>query len=364
LQFAICNRTIRRGFSLIELSVGLFASSFLIIGISGSVFMATQANRTDIGPFRNSNAAASALDDAGRELAYATALRSVTANRSIEVEIPDRTGDNVNDVVKYQWSGTAGAPLQRIFNNGTATNTITSLQSFALATTTETKTNQGLGAVTLTSGDIAWYADTSASLESTYNIDASSGIGTDYLPSLPDGTTTWSINRVDVKCNRTGTTDGIVKVRIWTADSSWKPNTMLAEQSVNEASLASSAGWYTVLFSPAPTLAASQRACVTVQYASGTGTAMQIRYDALADLWSQGSIWKMTTANGGSSWSQSSTQKLLIQIRGFYTYPGIGIVDITNTSLTGVLLEAQAGTDFNARMRSAVRTRNKPAVTP
>src|SRR5688572_19429792 len=82
----------RAGFTLIEVSVGLIASTVLLMGLTGSLFLAAQANRTDLGPFRNSSQAAFALDEVTRELSYATKIRSVTAGRSVEVEVPDRTG--------------------------------------------------------------------------------------------------------------------------------------------------------------------------------------------------------------------------------------------------------------------------------
>jgi hypothetical protein len=295
--------TRRGGFTLIEVSAGLIASAFLLAGLAGSIFLATQANRTDLGPFRNSSAAAFALDEVTRELSYATKVRSVTPGRSVEVEVPDRTGDGAADVVRYEWSGTAGAPLQRQFNGGAST-TAGSLQAFDLQTTSKTVTEQMIGSITNTSGQGLWYDKSSAQFfEGSVGLDVGEGVGTDFLPKLPDGAMNWTLQRVDVRCQQNGLATGVVKARIWTADGNRKPATLLAEQTINEWNLDTSYSWYTVNFSPAPTVGVSQRVCITFQYSSGSNTVIQIR----EDVFGLGlPFWRLSTTNGGTSWGQST----------------------------------------------------------
>ena len=347
----------RGGFTLIELSVGLIASSILLIGLTGSLFLATQANRTDLGPFRNSSAAAFALDEVTRELSYATKVRSVTPGRSIEVEIPDRTGDGAADVVRYEWSGTAGAPLQRGFNGGTASNVVASLQAFDLQATSRTVTEQMIGNITNTSGVVRWYDKSSSQLaEGSTSLDWGEGVGTDFIPKLPEGATTWTPTWIEVRCQSNGSETGVIKARIWTADANRKPATLLAEETINEWDLDSSYSWHAVNFSPAPTVSVSQRLCITFQYHSGSNTVMQIREDELGVGLP---YWKLSTTNGGSSWTQAGDKALYLRIHGTYTYPMGGIVDVNRTYQTSVGLEAQAGTDTTTRMSSTARLRNQ-----
>jgi prepilin-type N-terminal cleavage/methylation domain-containing protein len=287
----------RGGFTLLELSVGLIASSILLLGLTGSLFLATQANRLDLGPFRNSSAGAFALDEVTRELSYATKVRAVTPGRSVEVEVPDRTGDGAADVVKYEWSGTAGAPLTRRFNGGPASNVAAALQAFDLQTTSRTVTEQMIGNITNTSGPALWYEKSSSTLlEGSVSISSGDGFGLDFIPKLPEGATNWTLIGVDVRCQAVGTASSVIKARVWTADGNRKPATMLAEETVNEWDLPSPYDWHTVIFSPAPTLSVSQRACITFQHSSGSNTAMQIREDALAVL---PPFLRLSTGNGG-----------------------------------------------------------------
>ncbi|HVJ86031.1 MAG TPA: hypothetical protein VM452_10335 [Caulifigura sp.] len=349
----------RDGFSLLELSVGLIASSILLVGLSGSLYIATQANRVDIGTFRNSSQSAYALDEVTRELSYATAVRSITPGRSIEVEIPDRTGDGAADVLRYEWSGAAGAPLQRTFNRAASTSVISSLQAFDLQATSRLAIEQAIGTIAGVSGNYLWYDKSSALwFEDTAQLQASMGVGTDFLPKLPEGALNWAITRVDVRCQNYNTASGSSKARIWTADGSRKPSVLLSEVVIDEASLGTSMNWYTVNFSPAPTLSPGQRACITFQFNAGTGIVMQLRYDSFGVQ----PFSMLNTDNGGTSWSQSSTSALYLRIYGTYTYPMDGVVDVTKTYQTTLGMDAQVGSDSAARMTGSARFRNQVAA--
>lgn len=350
----------RPAFTLIEVSVGLIASSFLLLGMAGSLYVATQANRVDLGPFRNSSQAAYALDEVTRELSYATAVRSVTAGRSIEVDIPDRTGDGVADVLRYEWSGTASAPLQRVFNGGAATSVMPVLQAFNLQSTSRTVTEQAIGTITTTSGEIRWYEKSGGWFESTASLDWGAGLGTDFLPKLPQGAQTWTLTKVDVRCESSGTESGVVKARLWTADANRKPATLLSEATINEWNLDDDMNWYTVSFSPTPTFSASQRACITFQYHSGSGTVMRLEYDNFGFQ----PYWMLATDNGGGSWSQLTEKALFLRVHGTYTYPMGAVVDVTKTYHATLGLEAQAGSDTATRMSSSARYRNRLEAAP
>ncbi len=350
----------RHGFTLIEVSVGLIASSFLLLGMAGSLYVATQANRVDLGPFRNSSQAAYALDEVTRELSYATAVRSVMAARSVEVDIPDRTGDGVADVLRYEWSGTAGAPLQRVFNGGAATSVMPALQAFNLQPTSRTVTEQAIGTITASSGEIRWYDKSSGWFEETASLDWGAGLGTDFLPKLPEGAQTWTLTKVDVRCESSGTESGVAKARVWTADANRKPATLLSEATINEWNLDDNLNWYTVSFSPTPAFFASQRACITFQYHSGSGTVMRLEYDNFGFQ----PYWMLATDSGGTSWSQMAEKALFLRVHGTCTYATGGVVDVTKAYHTTLGLEAQAGSDTTTRMSSSARYRNRLEAAP
>jgi hypothetical protein len=349
----------RAGFTLLELSAGLVASSVLMIGMAGSLFLATQANRVDLGPFHAASQAAFGMDEVTRELSYATAVRSITANRSIEIELPDRTGDGASETLRYQWSGTAGDPFVRVFNGTTAT-VVPGLQALTLSAATKSVTEPGLGQVTNTSGEALWSEKASGWIEGTLSIAANEGAGAIIAPKLPEGATSWTLTRVDIRCQSNSTLNGVIRARFWSVDANWQPATLLAETTFNESTLPSSMAWYTVTFPGAPSLAASQRGCVTFQYVSGTGTVIQLRFD---DFGFQ-SQWRVTTSDGGANWNHQVEKALFLRVYGTYSSAMEGIVDVNRTYFTTVGVEAQPSTESTSRTTGAARFRNQPELRP
>ncbi len=59
-----------------------------------------------------------ALDEITADLRLATAVTEATAT-AVTFTVPDRTGDDVAETIRYAWSGTAGDPVTRTFNGVT-----------------------------------------------------------------------------------------------------------------------------------------------------------------------------------------------------------------------------------------------------
>lgn len=100
-------RGFRVGFTLIELVVSLSISSILLIAIGGTITIAVQALPS------NSDSSTVYLDRASSMNALATDLRyatSVIASSAtmIEFTVADRDDDNVEETIRYEWSGTTG----------------------------------------------------------------------------------------------------------------------------------------------------------------------------------------------------------------------------------------------------------------
>jgi hypothetical protein len=92
------------------------------------------------------------------ECASSIVTRSAT---QISLVVPDRTGDGAADTVRYSWSGTVGAPLQRQINGGTAETLLETVQAFGLTYDTVT-----VGAtIAVKSVDVRLVAPTAAAPE-------------------------------------------------------------------------------------------------------------------------------------------------------------------------------------------------------
>jgi hypothetical protein len=231
---------------------------------------------------------------------------------------------------------------------------------FGLQTASRSVTEQTLGTISNSSVETRWHEKASGWFEEETGIEWGEGLGTDFLPKLPEGAINWTISRVEVRCESSSTTSGVVKARLWTADGNRKPASLLSEATINEWNLNDSMSWYTVTFPSPPTLSPTQRTCITFQYHSGSGTVMRLRYD---DFGFQ-PYALLATDNGGTSWSLMVEKALFLRIYGTYTYPMGGVVDVTKTYYTTLGLEAQAGNDTNTRMSSAARFRNRLEAAP
>ncbi|MDI1289673.1 MAG: prepilin-type N-terminal cleavage/methylation domain-containing protein [bacterium] len=127
----------RRAFTLVELVVAMGITSLLLVGMGSAIMMASRAMPPKIDPTSAALAAGSVANTLAEDLRHATAfsLRTATA---VEFTVPDRTGDSTPEVIRYEWSGTPGAPLRKQFNGGAWTDVVSSIQSLALTYNSKT----------------------------------------------------------------------------------------------------------------------------------------------------------------------------------------------------------------------------------
>jgi hypothetical protein len=348
------NSKSRCGYSLLEMVVSLSVSSLLVTGMTSSMYLAMKSNDVGIGPFRPINNASDAVLNLDRELTYATTIfTSVNSAKAIEFQLPDQTGDGAAETVRYQWSGTAGDPLQRIFNNGTPEVILSGVQLFRLDPQVQDLTSPG---PVVQSDSQQWISQTSSFFSDTGSIYKNQGIGTDFLPELPTGVTSWSIDSVQLKCARHGTTDGVIRARITIADEYRQPGQVVDEVLVNESSLSSSLSWTTISFSNAGSLTPGQRVCVVFLGKSGSSEVMDVQVLKLS-LFSA-DTWLLTSSNG-SNWSQDQINDLAIKIFGKYRTQN----SIETSYCQSVGVQLQPTSSATSTVQSRIRTYNQPKVT-
>jgi hypothetical protein len=277
----------------------------------------------------------------------------VTATDAIEFQLSDQTGDGAAETVRYEWSGTAGGPLQRIFNNGTPEVILTGVQLFRVDPQVQVLTSQG---PVVQSDSQQWISQTSSFFSNTTSIYKNQGIGTDFLPTLPTGVISWSIDSVQLRCSRHGSTDGVIRARITQADDSRQPAQLIDEVLVNESSLSSSLNWTTISFSNASTLSPGQRACVIFLGKSGSNEVMDVQ--VLAWSFFSTDTWLLSSSNG-SNWSQDQTSDLAIKING--KYRSQNSIETAYCQTVGVRL--QPASNVNSTVQTRIRTYNQPKVS-
>lgn len=118
----------RSGLTLIELLIASATATILMGGLSVSIYVASQAvDEGDSGIVAEIRSS-SAVEDILADLRVTRKVLSRSPS-SIVCVVPDRTGDGVDDVLTYQWSGTAGDPLTRQLNDSAVGTILPNVQS-------------------------------------------------------------------------------------------------------------------------------------------------------------------------------------------------------------------------------------------
>ena len=126
------NHLTHGGFTLIELIVSMTAASFLMVGLSSTLFIAFRATDTSNSPATNTLAGLARLSEMAAELQYTQTVLEQTAN-AITVTVPDRNDPDTNpELIRYAWSGTIADPLTRQYNGGITDNVVENVHNFEI----------------------------------------------------------------------------------------------------------------------------------------------------------------------------------------------------------------------------------------
>lgn len=131
------DRTVRvRGYTLVELVLGLAVTSVLLTGMASALLIASRA-ANPTGPTPKILTGSRAVQDILNELHYALTFTERSAN-AVEFTVADRNGDALPDTIRYAWSGIAGDPLTRQYNGGTVVTVAEDVHDFSLDYRTRT----------------------------------------------------------------------------------------------------------------------------------------------------------------------------------------------------------------------------------
>lgn len=119
----------RRGFTLIELAVSLGVVGILTTALASSIMISLRTLPTEGGLAERQAATGETLVTMGDDIRLAT-YAMITNARRLALTVPDRTGDNSDDAIVYEWSGVAGEPLTRNFNGEGETNLLSRVVDF------------------------------------------------------------------------------------------------------------------------------------------------------------------------------------------------------------------------------------------
>src|SRR3954462_12723055 len=132
------NRRQTAGFTLLEMTVAMVASAFLMAGLGSVMFIARQVAYTPTAASRRSKTA-DVINQISDELRYATVITQQTA-QILEFVVADRNNDGTAEKIRYEWSGVAGDPLRKTVNGATAVDVLTSVYAFNVTLQQKSKT--------------------------------------------------------------------------------------------------------------------------------------------------------------------------------------------------------------------------------
>lgn len=305
-------RRLRNAFTLIELTVSLVAGAALLGGLSAALYVAVQATKP-----RGSDEtldAVRSLRTFADELEFAIRIidRSKT---SIEFVVADRTGDGVEDSIRYQWNGVAGSALTRSLNGGSDLTVAEDVQDFSIDYRIKVSSE-------------AWQVQNAGEQQSlALNISANSPIGAlidsnvsigqfihprQFAVSVPNGTQTWSINKVRFMAKASGSRDGALWVQIRETDAHHQPtSTVLSQIKVAESELnADSYGLKEVTFDPPiRNISIFDGVCLVFSEAEGDAVARII-----FELNGNGN--RVYSTDNEQTWSVSDRSELIYRLTG------------------------------------------------
>src|SRR3954468_2042008 len=157
------------GFTMIELTVAMVASAFLLVGLGSVMFIARQIAYSPTAASRRAKTA-DIVNQISDELRYATVITQQTA-QILEFVVADRNNDGNAEKIRYEWSGVAGDPLRKTLNGAAPVDVLPSIYAFTITLQQKAKTTTLT--TTTDSAETILRSNTSVLGSSSKNIDTS-----------------------------------------------------------------------------------------------------------------------------------------------------------------------------------------------
>jgi len=264
-----------RAFTLLEIVTSLVILCTLLLAsasvLSLSDYTAGNATTRLTAQFQAADVADQITDDLNVALNFTG--RTAT---SVTFTVPDRISAGSPQPVCYSWSGTAGAPLTRQFNNGTAVNIANSIQAFNLAYATRL-----MGKPPISEQLIFQHDSMSVGTSADFAIQNNQWAACEYfVPNLPLGTASYSITHINLFLKQAGPPDAFFNVSVTTPNALFEPTTtVLAQTTVYETSLDTNYQSIRIPVTGLTGLSPSQGLCVEVTYNNGGPQACNWQYE-------------------------------------------------------------------------------------
>lgn len=298
------------GFTLVELVISSALLTVLLLAGAATASLVRRAGLSSVG--ESTLSLATAMHELRRDIESATSV-GVSNSRGVAVVVPDRNGDSIAETIAYSWAGFAGAPLVRRVNGGTSATLVKSMQEFTVDADTTTITVASADQSLAPSSQTVASCLTSSSLNAI-QCNTTRWVAVSFPPTLPDGTTSWTLNSVRLSLRRNGTADSTFAVQIRTTNGLVPTSTVLGSVTVSESSLGTGFATHEYTFTGITGLSPTAPIAIVLQPVSGTNVA-QWQFTSSGEAVNPADAMHQST-NGGTSWTQLSGQEPLFSVTG------------------------------------------------
>jgi hypothetical protein len=342
-----------------ELVAAMVASALLLAGLGSVMLVSRQIAFTPAASTHRINAA-TLVNDLAADLRCATLIIEQSPY-VLDFVVADRNADGVAERIRYQWSGTPGAPLTRTLGGGSPTTVLQSVQEFQITPTIRSETTT-LN-TTIDSAEVLLASNSSPAGGIPRGITATDFSAQQINPAsfasaAPANATCWNATRAEIFAQKIGTYAGTLLIQLRRAgDPNNGPTShVLGQVSIPESSLTPSYGWNVATFSsPITGLALHRRYALAF---AGVGGSINDAQLYVSDSAAGGVL---ESSDAGASWQYMSSRQDYYRLYGTYTTPGSSY-DVVRDHVEHVRVILRAGSQASARIDASIPLDNTPEL--
>jgi hypothetical protein len=308
---------------LIEVTFAVAICTILMASLFSAMLL---TSRVTAAPYHQGTLDMTALIARWRSDAAVAVSVSQLSATSITFGVPDQNGDGVEETISYDWSAATGGSktITRAYNGivesipvSTATFQVT-----ASVDATVTRDNQ--------ESPEQLFLSRVPLLPIAYAIKSTRWTGQFIVPSLPSSATSWRITRARIPMRSKGPVGGQMRVQVRT-HASGLPKTIVDETVLHESTLTATFAPREITFPAASNLPLSG-ACVVLEWVKDADAA-EVQYETLTTALLSGH--RVTSTNGGASWTGATLQAVGMEVYGTYTVaPDVSVRRLRSLELT------------------------------
>lgn len=344
----------RRGFSLTEMVLATGIIAVVLVGAQSAVMIASRAVPASDDASVIAAQTGECLAAIGEDLAVATSVCTMLPH-AVEFMVPDRTGDGMEDSIRFEWSGNPGDGLFRTISGGDPVLVVPSVQSLNFTYDTA----EVAPPTTYAESEEAMLAQFSTAT-STAARPVGKYSGDTYLraqwfkPTLPADAAAWSITRARFTCRIGNNVDSVIRVQVRGQRSGEPTSRVLSESTVLESAMA--AAWRTMDVDDLHVtgLRPDEAACLALVQATGNDYV-----EVLVQRSNTADSYHLSSINGGSSWTKPA-ESMIFTVWGRVVRP---VAKPPETTLTAVRFAVVVGSEQAPTAAGRWTLLNAPVVT-